>query len=360
MSDFNFKYGSAGGAVVAALVALFGYLVFPYLLLTSLILMMSGLEVDENLWTAIFEDWRQLIFVLSVPLIILAFFRGYYWKGAYSRLSVALVMGAIFIVLVWMLQLDGRVQSALDAEELDLQVSTFIYFFLGFAALWILFYVGEYFDERKEFEKRRNLVLNVPPPMPEKLEDPRKHLWWHDFRLRYGKYALGFKSARRYYGRFMVWPILFFMVVTAALLKVNDLVPFELQNELEDAVTLLFYTGLVLVGLAFFKGFYPKGSVSRMTFWIALVAVVCIWIWFFLFGGSLVVDIADIAELSIGYTPIVLILMFAASLWGVYAAVELWSYRYDWKANHFRPVNEKVKKRKDEKRASNEGSAEKL
>ncbi len=154
MSDFNLKFGSTGGAIVAALVALFGYLVFPYLLLTSLILMINGLEVDENVWKAMFEDWRQLIFMLSIPLIILAFFRGYYWKGSYSRLAFALVMGAIFVILVWMLQLDGRVQTALDAEELELQFSTFIYFFLGFAALWTLFYVGEYVDERKEFEKR--------------------------------------------------------------------------------------------------------------------------------------------------------------------------------------------------------------
>ncbi len=78
----------------------------------------------------------------------------------------------------------------------------------------------------------------------------------------------------------------------------------------------MFYTGLFMVGLAFFKGFYPKGSVSRMTFWLGLVAVVCLWIWFFLFGGSLIIDIADMVELSVGFTPIVLILMFAAALWG--------------------------------------------
>jgi hypothetical protein len=339
LSDFSPRFGSITPGIFSAILAAMGYLVFPYIILTGLLTMLNGLDVsDASAWTSMFEDWRQIILILSLPLIALAFFKGFYWKGSYSRLSFAIVMTVIFAVLVWSLQLDGRVQAALDGEDFDLQFTAFIYFFLGFVAFWALFNVGEYLDERREFERRRHVVMNLPPPMPITPEDPRKHKWWHDFRLRYGSWAMGFKTARRYYGRFMVWPILFFMVVTATLLKVNDLVPFELQNQMEDAIMLLFWAGLAVVAMAFFKGFYPKGSVSRMSFWLVMVAGICVWIWIFLFGGRLAIEIADMVQLSVGFTPIVLILMFAASLWGVYAMVEYISYHRDWVINHFRAV----------------------
>ncbi len=174
MNDFNLKFGSTGGAIVAALVALFGYLVFPYLLLTSLILMMNGLEVDENTWMAIFEDWRQLIFMLSIPLIILAFFRGYYWKGSYSRLSFALVMGAIFIFLVWGFNWTAGcsrlwTRRSWSCSSLPSSTSS-----SASRVFWTLYYVGEHVDERKEFVKRRDALLNLPPPMPENPGGPEQ------------------------------------------------------------------------------------------------------------------------------------------------------------------------------------------
>jgi hypothetical protein len=360
LSDFSPKFGSITPGAISAILAALGYLVFPYIMITGLLALVNGLDVsDENAWRSIIEDWRQLVLILGIPLIALAFFKGFYWKGSYSRLAFAIVMTVIFAVLVWGLQLDGRVQAALDVEEFDLQMSIVIYFFLGFVALWGLFNLGEYVDSRKEFFRKQNGILNLPPPMPDPVEDPRKHLWYHDFRLRYGNWAMGFKTARRYYGRFLVWPILMFMVIDAVLLKVNDLVPVEMQSQLEDAVMMMFWAGLAVMIMAFFKGFYPKGSLSRMSSWLVLVAGVCVWIWFFLFGGKMAIDLADIAELSVGFTPIVLILMFAASLWGVYAVVEMWSYRYEWKENKYRPVNEKIRKLKEDKISTAEKSTKK-
>ena len=226
------------------------------------------------------------------------------------------------------------------------------YFAFGGAVLGLLIQMGDFLDERYNFLTLRSRLLRLPAPVPRKAEDPLRHRFWHDLRLRYGRYAPGFKESKSAFTKFMVWPTIIFLAAAAVLVRVNDALPIDFGLELRNTASLLIAIGLPLTVLAFFKGFYPKGSVSRMVFFAAMALITCLWIWYAALGGIATVNMADMASVRVDYGQLLLLFILAAGLWAVYAVVEMVSYRPDWKRNGFYPVvDAEVKQRKDLEKA---------
>lgn len=89
--------------------------------------------------------------------------------------------------------------------------------------------------------------------------------------------------------------------------------------------------GIVVSVLSFFRGFYPKGSRSRMVFGVASMAAAAAWLWVLAKGGRIVLE-GDDMTLGIDYTGIVLLLLLAVALRGLYFVAEMLSYRKEWLA----------------------------
>jgi bacteriorhodopsin len=98
---------------------------------------------------------------------------------------------------------------------------------------------------------------------------------------------------------------------------------------LKDNVLVL---GTLIALLAFFRGFYPRGSLSRCVFGVAVSLLVCIWIWVIAMGGNMTLTMEE-ASFSISYLGFVLLFILAAALRGAFFAAEMLSYRKEWLAS---------------------------
>ncbi len=101
------------------------------------------------------------------------------------------------------------------------------------------------------------------------------------------------------------------------------------QIGLDEAINAVLILGIAITALAFFRGFYPRGSISRFTFGVVVVVLICLWIWFVTRGGDLVLEF-DQFGVSISFTGLVLLFILAAALKGVYYLAEMLSYRKEW------------------------------
>ena len=117
----------------------------------------------------------------------------------------------------------------------------------------------------------------------------------------------------------------------SALLESSGGQEFVQQLSLPDLTIWVTVLGVVVAALSFLRGFYPKGSMSRMTFGVASMAAAGVWLWIFAKGGRIVLEGDDLG-LGIDYTLIVVLLIVALALRGAYFVAEMLSHRQDWLA----------------------------
>jgi len=349
MSEFDLRLVSWKGGIVAAIIASVKYLLVPFILLSVLVSIFRSGHQD---WADLFIDLQMVVILFSPVLIGLAFFKGMYPRGSYSRAAFAVLALPVLLIFAYSLLLNGRVGAALADEGVDLDMLLLFYFAFAAAFLGLLVELGDFVDNRRTFLFKKVERVGGPSPMERVPEDPAKHRIWHDFRLRYGRWRPGFLESKRTLLRFVVWPTIVFLVMASVVSKINESVPVDIQNTLESTAALLMLIGVPLVVLAFFKGFYPKGSLSRFVPWVLMVAFICLWIWTATLGGVASVEVMDMATLRMDFSKIIYLFILAAALWAVYALVEMISYRPDWRRNNFYPVEEsKVKERRDLEKA---------
>ncbi len=62
---------------------------------------------------------------------------------------------------------------------------------------------------------------------------------------------------------------------------------------------------LCITILSFFRGFYPKGSISRFTFGAIITVLICLWIWMVTMGGNLILEFEQFG-VTLNFTGLVL------------------------------------------------------
>ncbi|QLH74221.1 MAG: hypothetical protein HPY73_01340 [Methanomassiliicoccales archaeon] len=362
--EFNLKLGSAGKGLISSVLAFVKFFVVPFMVLNLILTIGDG--SGGEWWPKVkvlIEEMMPLVIVFGIAITAVAFGRGFYPKGSYPRAVFSAVCAVLVMIYAYMLMLGGDVQSFFDSEDIALDV---MFVFLLFALLLVirtLQHLGELPDHRHEFLTLMAGKLGTPMPEPLPVEDVDKHRFYHDLRLRYGRLEPGFKDMRKAAGKYLAWPVFLLIIIGIVITKIGDSVPVEFKNELDGLVGTIALIGAAIAVLMFFKGFYPKGSVSRMAFWIPAAGCICLWIWYLSFGGDVAIELMDLATIELDYTPIIMLFIIAAALWAVYAIVEMVSYRKDWKANNFQPVDDKkisAMKKLKKKEAKEKAKAEKL
>jgi len=147
-----------------------------------------------------------------------------------------------------------------------------------------------------------------------------------EFAWREGKVSKGIIGAALGAIKFLVVPLAIIYVIISMTSGIEDL---PIQEKLEQVRNAVILVGIPLIGLGFFTDFYPKGSYSRMTFGIVMVAVTCVWIWLVTLRGELNISIESVG-LNLDFSLLVLLFIFAASLKAVYYLAETPSYRKEW------------------------------
>jgi len=69
--------------------------------------------------------------------------------------------------------------------------------------------------------------------------------------------------------------------------------------------------GLPMTALAFFKGFYPRGSVSRFIPAEAMVLIGLYWIWVIGLEGKLLMEVEEI-DISLDYSGLLMLIMLGS------------------------------------------------
>ncbi|MCX6651479.1 MAG: hypothetical protein NT131_07485 [Methanomassiliicoccales archaeon] len=341
LGEFDWKYAKPGKGAVSAVVHGLKYLVLP-LAVVLIWIFVTSREEGAEAFRPLLQDMEILVLVFGIVLTALGFFRGAYPKGSYSRLTFALVVAVLAIVFAFSLLLGGRVQKVLSDEvfELDLEI-LFVLYLVG-AAFKVVMQLGEFVDHRPAFlQGGGQAVVHAS-------EDPNEHRWNHDFRLRYGSLYQGLKLARSTLIGFVVLPLALIIILKAGLSTLNAQEVGELLTRLDDLFGYMLVLGLPMTCLAFFKGFYPRGSFSRLIPALIMVLISLYWIWTLGMEGKMALDTIEDISISVDYTGILLLILCGSALWLVYYALELLVYRREWKEGGFQK-DLRERKKKDKK-----------
>ncbi len=328
LGEFDRKHISpVKGAITAAVHAVV-YLAIPYMVLTFVLIMLAGRDgpaIVEDL----LREMQALVIVFGILLAVLGFFKGAYPRGSYSRFTFAITASVLVIVYVFSLLLNGRTEEVIarEAFELDLYSIFALYFFP--ALLAVLMQFGEFADHRRPFLEKEGKV-----PAMER-EDPDGHRFYHDFRPRYGSLFNGLKLARSTLVGFVIIPLVILILLQAGLSSLNVEEVDSMVSNLDDISSYMVLLGVPMSALAFFKGFYPKGSVSRFIPAVAMVLIALYWIWLLGMGGQFVFDSIEEISIELDFSGLLLLIMAGTAIWIVYYVLELLLYRREWREAGF-------------------------
>lgn len=328
LGEFDRRYFVARGGAVSAVGCALKYLVAP------LMLMMVTMDVLERSdgpaeISNILTELRTLVLVFGTSLTVLGFFRGSYPKGSYSRLTFGSTISVLAIAYVYSLLLGGRVERAIADEffDVDLYLLFTLYFFP--AIMTVLMQLGEFMDHRPLWLVR---VGKAPALEKEALEG---HRFYHDFRPRYGSLFNGLKLARGNLVGFVIIPLAVIILLKAGLSSLDVEQIDAMLTDLDRIAASALYIGLPIAALAFFKGFYPRGSCSRCLPALVMVLLAMYWIWTLGMEGRFVLDSIEDLSISLDYSRLLLLVIAGTGLWSVYYVLELILYRPEWREGGF-------------------------
>lgn len=148
-----------------------------------------------------------------------------------------------------------------------------------------------------------------------------------EFAMENGKVGKGVISAIIAAVKYLVLPVLIVSIIISLMSGISE-DAFLLDN-FETIRTYMIIFALPIIAIAFFVGFYPKGSYSRMTFGIAYTVLICVWLWVALRGGKIDITM-DFVGAGVDFTPLLLLIIFAVSLKAVFFIAEAPSYREEF------------------------------
>lgn len=279
--------------------------------------------------------------VWGLAVMALSFVTAFYPRGSLGRLLFGLARALFVGLYLWAILLGGELEWFIRSQGLPLSLGPIWALLTVFIVFLGLFRIGEYADHRRAFLVS---ILRALPRPPER----GRHDALADFRPRYGRCISGVREARKAAGRYWVWPSVLIMVTGSALIALADTMQMGhmelLSQELERAMAIILWLALPLLLLTFLRGFYPKGSWSRLCFGWAAAILLAIWIWSVTDGGQLFSSLV-VEDMSIGVdldaSGLMLVFMALEMLWGLFFTVEFISYRKGWMLNGYVPVNGK-------------------
>ena len=331
--DFDPRIGKIGEGARLSLIAYISFVFVPVIFLTliSVTLEKNSFQNNQGMADA-FKEVLDAIIPFSIFIVIFSFPRGFYPKGTFARV----LFGAVVVVLILMLVdaafLSGGLESAFLASGVIIDLDPVLLVILLYATLGFVVVAAELLDNRRKWMK--GVGRKVEPWTKDDGQGMAM-----DFRVRYAAFVAGSNKGKGVFRRYIIYPTIIVVIVIAALEYLNDPTYEASLNELQKliGVTLLF--GLLVVLAQFLRASYPKGSVSRLTFGLAVVFFIVTWALQFM-GG--VVDVimvtieavegsSDISTIINPYLNYLLIPFLAwAGFLAIWYTIQYFSHRREW------------------------------
>jgi len=331
--DFNPRIGKIGEGARLSLIAYALFIFLPVIFLTLISVTLENIDFQNNQGMAdAFKEVLNAIIPFGILIVLLSFPRGFYPKGTFARV----LFGAIVVVLTLMLVdaafLSGGLEGAFLASGVIIDLNPVLLVILLYATLGFVVVVAELLDNRRKWMK--GIGRKVEPWTKDEGQSMAM-----DFRIRYAAFVSGAKKGKGVFRRYIIYPTIIVVIIIAALKYLNDPTYDASLNELQKLIGVTLTFGLLVVLAQFLRASYPKGSVSRLTFGLAVVVFIVIWALQFMGGvvDAIMVTIeavegsSDISTFINPYLNYLLIPFLAwAGFLAIWYAIQYFSHRKEW------------------------------
>ncbi len=320
VEDFKFKYGTMRKGIVSASNTAGLLIIVPVVLAFLLKIRTSTPALGSELVSLIL-----LIVLLGIPVAVASFFKGYYKKGSLARMTFGLVEAGLVLLYLSVLLLSSNLPRVFDLIQYHPDLVG-VYLALLYLVVLIAFgYFIELFWFREEWLKAIGREIPAKPPLKENLAT--------DFSLRIGIPPEAQREARNKLLLLIIIPSLLLILIPPLVSSLVDVQSEGLQlfAVLANIVGSLLLLGLLLLPIAWMRGFYPKGSFGRLAFSLAYVLFLIVYIYLVLVGHGLN-DWLFANGVHFDYDLMVLLIMIIPAFQAVEAIGELIDERKPWKA----------------------------
>jgi len=129
-----------------------------------------------------------------------------------------------------------------------------------------------------------------------------------------GRWATGVLAAIGGAVKYLVLPLALIFGLAAVAGSIGGESAENILNT-DEMVLPIIVLGVAVTTLCFFRGFFPRGSLSRMSFGVGSMAVAGIWVWVLTRGGQLTVDIGEMG-MTLDFLGFVILFLAVVALQG--------------------------------------------
>jgi hypothetical protein len=340
LRDFDLSLGNAGRGLKAARKELLLYIVIPEAIIVMGIALVRSLAIGGTNYN-ILGSWTIIVLGAGMLVTFVGFWRGFYPPGSYSRLASGLMLVPAISLYFLALGMQGSFYEALRQMGIMLYTPGVELLIIIFIMLVAFRQVAEFADARRDWLQACGKEVRPYKPIP-------KMTRIQEFRVRFASKRDGVVWAGKGMVRYVFYTsIAIIFIITA----IDSAVYFGTGMELKAFSSTLshMFIGLVLIAIPLaasraFYGFYPQGSISKLTAGYLMCGVGAFYTYSSFRGGTMtMVSEGDImtAGVAIDFTFIVVLFTIGWMIWAVTVTAEYFAFREAWVANGYRPVVQK-------------------
>jgi hypothetical protein len=321
MEDFKFKHGKMKEGLWAAGITSALLIAAPLILI---LILENQMRFSAEL-TSELASLMVLVIVLGIPAGAMAFFRGFYRKGSLGRMVFGLAEIEAVLLYMTVVLLFSNLPTIFDLSAFHPDQASIFLALLFMVAAIAIGYLFELFWFRDEWRKSIGLPISERPPL--------KKSFALDFSLRIGASPLAQKELKSQLWMLIIIPALILTLLPSVLphfLGISTSIQ-ELLDILQGITTTILLLGILLFPIAWFRGFYPKGSFGRLVASLAFVTFLVLYIYMFLIGHGLDQWVHD-QGIHFDYALMVLLVMVVPLFQVAEAVGEVIDERKPWKS----------------------------
>ena len=335
MEDFLLKYGNAREGLKHALLPIIFLVVIPVAIIQFILINPNSiLQHINDALRGLLNELMVTCLLIGILVVPFGFLRGFYPKGTYSRLVFSMVEAGLFLLYSAILLFSSRLPDILQQIDYQLDLSRLFIVSLYLILSIEVAFVTEYPWNRKQW------LMSIGEKFPEIEAKPYKRSMEYSLKLGVVPEANG--QARIMLFIFIILPVLLILIVPS-LVGVFITIPttaHALQAGLKNAADAILLLGVPLLTIAWFYGFYKKGSFGRLTMGLAFAAFLALFIFLVLMTSNLKQGLIDLG-VHFNYDLFVTLLLIVPSFVGLGTLGEMVDERNAWRLSLGLPVKSK-------------------
>ncbi|MDD1770284.1 MAG: hypothetical protein LUO79_04275, partial [Methanomassiliicoccales archaeon] len=272
----------------------------------------------------------DVVLLLGIIALPLAYVRGFYPKGSFSRMIFFILHSLFLVYYIYAVLVFSHLGDGLSGIGVHFDYNEAVLLLMLIPLFSIVVAVGEVVDERKNWKEKLGFPVKRKP-----LNTASAFL---DFNPRTGKLGDAAKACRRSYAFWLVLPLIALSIAAGAIRDTSQIINnLALASEIDSIATAIIPVSIIIVVLSFPWGFYPKGSFGRFVFGIVVTPILVLFVLSVFASGALQRALFN-SGISVDLNLVELLLVFYALSFLIVPACELADNRRAWKKTYGRSL----------------------